>query len=319
VGPRVKRLGVIGTMVWDTIYGRHATTEPVTEWGGIAYALAALEVALADDWEVVPLIKVGRDMAPQANEFLQGLTRRAGAARFIEVPEANNRVTLRYESMQRRTEQLRGGVPGWQWSELGPMIGDLDALYVNFISGFELDLDSAVLMRRGFAGPIYADLHSLLLGVTQDGRRVPARLADPAAWFSCFDAVQLNEEEMGQIGADAMEIAAVAMTAGVRLLVVTLGGGGAVYFTTRPYSFDRRHGPAVGPVETARVPPPDPQTVGDTTGCGDVFGATLVGHLLSGRSLDDGLDRANRLAGRNVRHHGATNLHYYLRGEIAPT
>ena len=31
---RRKRLGVISTFVWDTIYGRNPRAEPVTEWGG---------------------------------------------------------------------------------------------------------------------------------------------------------------------------------------------------------------------------------------------------------------------------------------------
>ena len=36
------RVGVIGTFVWDIIYGRDPRSEPVEEWGGITYALSAL-------------------------------------------------------------------------------------------------------------------------------------------------------------------------------------------------------------------------------------------------------------------------------------
>jgi hypothetical protein len=166
------RLGVIGALVWDEIHGRDPRSAPVEEWGGIAYALEALDAALPPDWEVVPLIKVGRDMAPAAAEFLRTLQRVAPSARCVEVPAANNRVVLRYESDSRRCEQLSGGVPGWNWPELGPLIGDLDALYVNFISGFEMDLATAESLRTGFGGPIYADLHSLFLGVGADGMRM---------------------------------------------------------------------------------------------------------------------------------------------------
>ena len=74
----------------------------------------------------------------------------------------NNRVVLRYQSAERRCERMTGGVPGWTWAELGPMVRDLDALYVNFISGFEMELGTAQALRQGFRGPIYADLHSLL-------------------------------------------------------------------------------------------------------------------------------------------------------------
>ena len=97
-------------MVWDTIHGRDPAQAAVQEWGGISYALAALDATLPDDWQIVPLIKVGRDLAAKANQFLSSLRRTAHGARFLEVPEPNNRVTLRYESADRRCEQMSGGV-----------------------------------------------------------------------------------------------------------------------------------------------------------------------------------------------------------------
>ena len=43
---RRKRLGVIGTFVWDVIHGRDPLSAPVQEWGGITYALSAFDAAL---------------------------------------------------------------------------------------------------------------------------------------------------------------------------------------------------------------------------------------------------------------------------------
>ncbi|MGH7594562.1 MAG: hypothetical protein ACRELE_12035, partial [Gemmatimonadales bacterium] len=125
------RVGVLGSLVWDEIHGRDPLTRPTEEWGGIAYALAAMDAALPLDWQIVPLVKVGRDLTERAAEFLGSLERLAPGARCIEVPVANNRVTLRYQSSERRCERMSGGVPGWTWPELGPMIADLDAVYVN--------------------------------------------------------------------------------------------------------------------------------------------------------------------------------------------
>jgi len=315
----VKRLGVIGTMVWDRIYGRDVEREAVDEWGGIAYALAALDATLPDGWELVPLIKVGRDMAAGANAFLRALRCVPGGARFVEVPEPNNRVVIQYTSIARRTESMFGGVPGWTWAELGPMVRDLDALYVNFISGFEMDLATATALRRAFPGPLYADLHSLLLDVGEDGRRRLKDLADAPGWFACFDAVQVNEDEMARIGRDAMGVAAQAIAAGVGLLVVTLGERGAAYFAAPSFRFEAaRATQATGPIRSARLPVPEIATTGDSTGCGDVFGATLAARLLAGEALEPALREANRLAGRNVAVHGATGLQHHLRGEIAP-
>jgi sugar/nucleoside kinase (ribokinase family) len=315
---RVKKIGVIGTMVWDTIHGRRDRTGiAVEEWGGIAYALSALEAGLEADWEIVPLVKVGRDLAPRANEFLRELSHRSAATRFMEVNEPNNRVTLRYTSATRRTEQLCGGVPGWSWQELAPLVKDLDAIYVNFISGWELDLETALLLRRSFNGPIYCDLHSLLLGVGANGIRELRALPQLAAWFSCFDMIQLNEEELSAFETAPMELAAVALNVGVQLLTVTLGPEGAVYFANDPFTMRGGAVGAASPIRTAKIES-ERQPDGDPTGCGDVFGATLIAELLAGVELEVGIKNANRMAGRNLAGRGASQLHYHLRGEIAP-
>ncbi len=302
----MKRLGVVGSMVWDTIYGRDPAQPAVEEWGGISYSLAALDATLADDWVIVPIIKVGRDLADRANAFLRTLRHLTPGTRFVEVPVPNNRVTLRYYQRERRCEQMAGGVPPWTWPELGPLVADLDALYVNFISGYEMDLATAELLRRGFARFLYADLHSLFLGKEPDGTRVPQPLPDAPAWFGCFDVIQLNEEEMEQLGPDPFAVAAGALARGCRTLVVTLGSRGAAYFTGHPVRT------ALIPADAAPVPD------GDPTGCGDVFGATVVASLLNGVSLEEALRRGTRMGARNVTHRGATGLRDHLLGRLSP-
>jgi len=61
-----------------------------------------------------------------------------------------------YMSDERRCERLSGGVPRWSWLGLKPLLTDLDALYINLISGFELDLETTQLIRQHFRGPIYS-------------------------------------------------------------------------------------------------------------------------------------------------------------------
>jgi hypothetical protein len=293
-------------MVWDTIYGRNPAQPATEEWGGIAYSLAALDATLRDDWQIVPLIKVGRDLAGRAAEFLGTLHHVAPSARFVEVPAPNNRVTLRYYQRERRCEQMAGGVPPWTWPELGPHVADLDALYVNFISGYELNLETAQLLRRGFPRFLYADLHSLFLGKEPDGTRVPQPLPDAPAWFGCFDMVQLNDEELEQLGADPLLVAAGALARGCRTLVVTLGARGAAYFTGNP-------------VRTARIPAAGPTVEdGDPTGCGDVLGATVVASLVAGASVEEALRIGTRMGARNVSHRGATGLRDHLLGKLSP-
>ncbi|HET6702841.1 MAG TPA: hypothetical protein VFH14_13600, partial [Gemmatimonadaceae bacterium] len=320
---RRRRLGVIGTFVWDTIHGRDARQVPVEEWGGITYALSALDAALPEDWEIVPVMKVGGDLAGRARAFLRTLRRIAPDAALVEVPYPNNRVEIHYETMDRRSEHLTGGVPPWTWMGLKPLITNLDALYVNFISGFELDLETSTLLRQHFRGPIYADLHSLVLAVQPDGLRTLQPLPDVAAWCRCFDVIQVNENEMSMMAPDPMALAATAMANGVRCLNVTLAGKGAVFFAAP--GFDRLAdlhpqpplGAALGAIRTARIPAPAALATGDPTGCGDVWGATYFSRLLAGDNLTVAMRAAHDAAGRNVDHRGATGLAGHLRGELS--
>jgi hypothetical protein len=320
----VPKVGVIGSLVWDLIHGRDPLAPPTEEWGGIAYALGGLDASLPPDWQIVPLIKVGRDLAPEAAELLKGLARLAPGGRCVEVPAPNNRVVLHYQSAERRCERMSGGVPGWTWLELGPMVMDLDAIYLNFISGFELTLGTAQALRQGFHGPIYADLHSLFLGMHHDGIRVLQPLADPAAWFGCFDAVQLNEDEMRQLSPDPLSLSAQALGAGTSLLVVTLGPKGAAYVAAPGFDgWKATSGVALPPgatrtghaVRTALIPAPHVDAL-DPTGCGDVFGAAACARLLAGESVEGALAHATALAARNAGFRGAGGLGRHLRGEL---
>ena len=320
--PRVPKVGVVGSLVWDLIHGRDPLAPPTEEWGGIAYALGGLDASLPPDWEIVPLIKVGRDLAPRRPSCCGGLARLTPGGRCVEVPAPNNRVVLHYQSAERRCERMSGGVPGWTWLELGPMVRDLDALYLNFISGFELALGTAQALRQGFHGPIYADLHSLFLGMQHDGIRVLQPLPEPPAWFGCFDVVQLNEDEMRQLSPDPLSLAAQALGAGVSLLVVTLGARGAAYVAAPGFDGWRcgrrgvvpASGGAIGrglaasvrsgdrrrlAVRTALIPAPRVDAL-DPTGCGDVFGAAACARLLAGDAVEAALRHATAMAARNA-------------------
>ena len=323
----MKRLGVIGSFVWDVIHGRQPHSAPVEEWGGITYSLGALDAALTTDWEIVPIMKIGSDLAVRARQYLGRLRRLAEDAALVEVPYPNNRVELRYYSDERRTEILTGGVPGWNWLALKPLIvaARLDALYVNFLSGWELDLDTALELRRHFSGPMYADLHMLVMAVQPDGLRVLKPLSHVREWCSCFDLLQANEDEIQMLAPDPMALAATAMHEGTKSLAVTLGPRGAVYFAApgfdRLADLDRTSRPSnsVAPIRTELIPAETVTDPLDPTGCGDVWGATYFSRLLAGDMLGEAIRAAHRAAARNVEHRGATGLADHLRGKLSVT
>ena len=326
-GSPKRRLGALGTLVWDTIHARDGRGTPVEEWGGMAYALSALSAEVPEGWEVVPLVKVGRDLSESALRFLRGLPGLELETGVRVVPEPNNRVELRYLAEGRRTERLSGGVPPWTWTELAPLVHSCDALYVNFISGFEMTLDTARSLRAGFAGATYCDLHSLFLGVGAQGMRIPQELPSWGAWLRCFDAVQMNEAEfdlLGRAWGDPWQLAADVVGTELKLIAVTLAERGAAWIAGPGFDDDPRGWPATrhavgarGAALSGRVTLEGPAVDGDPTGCGDVWGATFFARLLAGDGLAAAMGRANANATRNVMHRGARGLHLHLQGRLA--
>lgn len=313
-----RTLGVVGTLVWDRIVGRDGCVD-VEDWGGIAYALSALSASLAEGWSILPIVKVGSDVIGRARVFLDDIPR-VDLSGIVEVPEPNNRVEIRYETSSRRSERLTGGVPPWAWDELATAVRRCDALYVNFISGFELDLDVARMLERGFGGPTYADLHSLFLDKDEHGLRIPSALESAAEWLRCFDVVQLNEDELELLAEadDPWRRAADALGAKPKLIAVTLGERGAAYVSVNglgpdPTSWsDESRGDAprrvpAGPVRVTTEP-----HQGDPTGCGDVWGAAMFARLLAGDPIARAVAEGNRLGGLNVDRRGARELARYL-------
>lgn len=304
------RLGVLGTLVRDTI--RHPEADgPVEAWGGIAYALTALDTVLAPGWTLIPIVKVGSDLYDEAAAHLNAFSRVGDRAQVRRVPEPNNRVELVYSTPFDRTEILTGGVPGWSSAELDEVLPGLDALYVNFIAGWELDLEAARNVRRRFRAPTYADLHSLFMDVDAGGRRCPRPLDAAERWAQCFDSVQMNSDEFALFAGDFGEpwaAATWALEGRAGTVIVTHGTGGVEILTsTGAADAAARH----------RLPVPDGPAPGDPTGCGDIWGATFFAHTLAGDDLVRAATKASRMARRKLASSGAEAFHAMLRGSPA--
>jgi sugar/nucleoside kinase (ribokinase family) len=322
------RLGVVGTFVWDTIWtlADVQAGRPFETWGGVAYSLAAAAAARPEGWQVVPIVKVGADLADEARGFMAGLPGVDAEPGILVVPEPNNRVELRYTDDSRRGERLTGGVSAWMWEELVPRLEGIDALYVNFLSGFEMGLETAERLRASFAGPIYADFHSLFLGCPGAGVRVMRSLPEWERWAACFHAIQLNEDELSMLGGPADEPAGrragALLEHGPGLVLVTQGGEGATATVRAGFPSDPLRWPGWRPrrgalARTTTIPPAQGHLPGDPTGAGDVWGATLFSSLLAGIPLLDAIRRAHRFAGRKVGVRGATGLYEHLRDRLA--
>ncbi len=301
-----QRVGVLGTLVNDVIHGPPPQGQVSEGWGGIAYALSGMSAALSDAWEIVPFIKTGADVVDAARPWVAALPRMAPDARLLSVDAPNNRSELRYLTAEHRTERMSGGVPPWTREALLTALSrsNVNALYVNFLSGIEVDLATMQAVRASFRGPIYVDLHMMLWETDSTGRRTLRPLRDAAAWCACFDVIQVNEDEMRMLADSPDALSQLAMSNGAHTTFVTLGSRG-VHFSSRHSGADSGQRVHEG------IQPPEAVRAGasiDPTGCGDVWGSTACARLLAGDALRDVLLAANRAAGLNATLHGVEGL-----------
>jgi hypothetical protein len=311
-------LGAVGTLVWDRIW-RPGAAAAVEQWGGMTYSLASLSASCPAGWVVEPLITVGADLAERARSHLASLPSVCVGGGVRVVPEPNNVVELHYRDAAERWEHQIGGVRGWEWPELEPRLPRLSALYLNFLSGNEMELKTAMHLRAAFDGPIYADLHSLFLTPPGEGAREWRPLPDADAWLACFDAVQLNEWELGLLSGGCGptdEVLAGILRRGPSLVLVTLGERGVRYaarggLPDQPLAWRAGAGEEAG-IRTGEVAPPLGPVEGDPTGCGDVWGGACFTGLLAGLPLERAIGRAELAAATKIRHPATAHLHQRL-------
>jgi sugar/nucleoside kinase (ribokinase family) len=311
----IRRLGILGTFVWDTIrtLEDQARGRAFESWGGVTFSLASAAATRPEGWEIVPIAYVGEDLVDRVHELLDSVDGVGSRAGIVAVPEPNNRVELVYTDPHHRGETMRGGVRGWIWPDLAPHLKGLHALYVNFLSGWEMDLRTAQRLRR-LGIPIYADLHSLFLGPPRtDGPREPRVLPRWGEWLRCFDAVQMNEHEHALLTGQPLNLDATLSRLsgyGPGAAFVTLGADGAAWVCED--GFLARSGPmrrlAMGKTPASPLAAPG----GDPTGAGDAWGAAVFCGLLGGMEPGDAVARANAVAAVKMAHRGGTGLYEHL-------
>jgi len=308
-------VGVIGSINEDTI--EHEDGRIDSRLGGVLFTACALGYLGAGALRVWLLSRAHSRLRLSLQQQLvhvPGL-RLEG---LLETPFPGYRCHITYDSDGEKTEVLSGNVEPLTLDDLAPFLPRLQALAVNFITGYEISCEDLAAVRDIVDGPLFMDVHSLTLGRHADGTRFPAPLANADKWIAAADVVQMNEAEariLGAPGEDAgaptdgpapttsaalLEWATGLLEWGPKAVVITRGASGAV---SAWRDADGR---------TGHVEQEAPTVAGerlDTTGCGDVFLAALVAAHFRGEQLPAAIERANHVAAWNCQLSGIDELH----------
>ncbi len=297
------RIGVIGTINKDSVTLADGTR--YQGWGGLLYNLIVLSSNLPKNSDIFPACNVGQDSYDELMKILRNIP---GVRTDLvhRVPEKNNRCHLVYHDDESKSEVLEGGVPPLGFDDVKGVL-ECDAVLLNFISGNDIDLKALGKFRTQFGGFLYTDIHSYTLGKKEDGQRY---LRVPPDWPTVVeysDMIQMNREELGLLSRSDIgglrdqeslknEISAFVTKlneAGVniegKLLIITDSSRGSyLYYLGKKepeLHFYGVKGRAVS---------------GDTTGCGDCFGAGFLAEFISSANLSKAAEAGNEAARKRI-------------------
>ena len=206
------------------------------------------------------------------------------------VAQPGNRVHLRYPPEGEREEILENVVPPLAVKNLVGRISSRDFLMAVVNSGFDFRLEDWRRLVERISGPIWLDIHSLVLEPVLGRPRRYRRLPEWPEWAKGVTYLQANQQELAcLLGEPARRPAfkemvffsRIAASLGVKAVVITLG----------------RAGVFLGEGERGVVlSPPSVVEAVETTGCGDVLAAATVVALREGRPIREALGWGMRLA-----------------------
>jgi sugar/nucleoside kinase (ribokinase family) len=287
-------VSVVGTINKDVVIDPEGRR--FESLGGIIYNTIVLAL-LCPDKTVLPIAYCGTDSFDELTEVLSDF-HNVDFSGIVEHKGGCNENLLRYVNPERKEEVLTARVPPIDQNMIRLSL-DSDLALLNFISGFDLGLDTARNLKSSFGGTVYMDVHSMTLGIGKNGARFEKRVENWREWASCADIIQMNKKEatlFAGVEKPPEQVSLLICQAGPGLCLVTLGGEGVLVS-----SFDE------GIIEQNLVPAV-PVDVRDTIGCGDVFAAAFISRFIEGDAALDCAKEANLYAGRCCESAGVEEL-----------
>ena len=288
------RIVAVGAVLADTIV--HAGGSVTESLGGIAHTVAALSAIGGGEHDIFPVFRVGGDLRPAIDRWADELPG-VWLDGVVPMVAPTPAVRLTYEEGGERVEQLRHLPAPLDASEVDVAHG-ADAVIVNCISGNDLTVAALRKLRAG-TRRLYLDVHSLVLGFRDDGRRFHRGREDWDDWLDHADVVQCNEAEARTLSGPAGESVAegAAKERAVEALATRIGALRAplTWLLTRGSdgAVVLRGGEAG--VRVTAVAAPRGRIL-DPTGAGDTFGAAYTCQWLAGATPEEAAADAVRYA-----------------------
>lgn len=173
-----------------------------------------------------------------------------------------------------------------------------------FISGFDVTLETVAKIRKTTKALIFLDVHNIVLGIDEKGRRFPQPWHNWKDWAKTSHIVQMNEEETKRAvgrqlkeNQDFFNAALEIMKHGPSQIPITLGSRGSLIAYREKDDYYGAYLPAI-----------TLKRIVDTTGCGDNFIAGYLYGYLKYKNPIMASALGNTVAGLNCEYPGLMPL-----------
>jgi sugar/nucleoside kinase (ribokinase family) len=167
------------------------------------------------------------------------------------------------------------------------------------ITGWDLSLKAFLKLSKKHYQRMYLDIHFLVMGTDKLGNRFPEPPENIGHWLRGAKFVQMNEKEF-----DIINFARVHESDFFeqnfnpdQILIITLANKGARIIFHKDSMIRNKHFPGF-----------KLEKFSDSTGCGDVFGASFIWKYLSSNNLYSAVEYANCAAAANCLLRGTSEM-----------
>ncbi len=282
------RIVVLGHPCLDII---HKGDKEIKSYGGIIYSLIGFSLITEEKDEIIPFFSIN---SQHYQDYFQPLFQKKNF-NFNFIEKSNSKINivhlffegenLHFECYQKKQSKI-------PVEKLLNIIPADSNFYINMISGFEIELEDLIFIKRNFTGKIYFDFHTLTRGIDDNGKRFYRPLENWIDWISNCDVIQMNEferESIPPVKLTEEEFANIAIKAGCKVVNITRGKEGATsYFKENEEIKKISSNPVSGLKFKSNV------------GCGDIFGAVFSYKYFSNEQIEFCLSEAVRISSLRI-------------------
>lgn len=279
---------LIGQSVEDHI---HRYGEVAVQPGGIFYAAAVLGT-IKNEGDTISLhTSIEKDNYRLFQDYYRN-TEQVNSPVLDKIPK----VHLRFEPGKERCEKYENITAKLPVNIDNP--NRFDGIYINMITGFDIDINDLERLRKNYNGPIYIDIHTLTRGLDDDLGRHFRKIPGFGRWAAAVDFLQCNEHEIAMTG-DAEDEAGLAeniLRLGPKFVIVTKGERGATLWTSTGNELSG----------FSRIA--DSFDSVNNVGCGDVFGSVFFYFYVSNSDVYTAMQYAAAAAGKVTEYNSTSKI-----------